>query len=53
MGFTPREVGDMSLWQFAAVADGFAASRGSGEGLSAEETRALDMALDAAETKDV
>ena len=22
MGYTPREVGDMSLWQFAAAIDG-------------------------------
>ena len=31
MGFTPAEVGDMSLWQFGAVSDGWRLANGAEE----------------------
>lgn len=31
MGFTPQQVGDMSIWQFAACVDGYNAAHGSDE----------------------
>lgn len=30
MGFTPAEVGEMSLWEFLACADGYAIAHGAG-----------------------
>ena len=29
MGFTPQQVGDMSMWQFMAAADGYAKANGA------------------------
>lgn len=48
MGFTPREVDDMSLWQFQAVAAGVAASHRLDDGLDDDEAAALAAGLDAA-----
>lgn len=44
MGFTPAQVGEMSLWEFMACADGVAASRGAEpepEPMSLERLREL------------
>lgn len=30
MGFTPQQVGAMSLWQFTAAVDGYARAHGGG-----------------------
>jgi hypothetical protein len=40
MGFTPRDINDMSLWQFEAVCEGWAKQYGD-EGLS--ETQADEL----------
>lgn len=40
MGFTAREVGEMSLWEFAASADGWAAAH------SPEEQTASSLSED-------
>lgn len=37
MGFTPREIEDMSLWQFEAAAVGYAKSNGGDEGMTTKE----------------
>lgn len=34
MGFTPAEVGGMSLWQFGACADGYAKAHGAEESVA-------------------
>ncbi len=52
MGFSPREVYAMSLWEFTACCDGYAAAHGGGEsagaGLSDSEFDELSALLDAA-----
>lgn len=35
MGFTPREVDAMSLWEFTAAMDGYARANGAGESAQA------------------
>lgn len=50
MGFSPREIGTMSLWQFMACADGYARAN-SPEAASRSNDDAfdgLDALLDAA-----
>lgn len=50
MGFSPREVDAMSLWQFFAAADGFIAAntpKGKGAAMSDDEFEAAAAALDA------
>jgi hypothetical protein len=37
MGYTPQQVGEMSLWQFVAAVEGYAKANSSDEGLSAKE----------------
>lgn len=48
MGFTPREVDDMSLWQYQAVAAGVAEAHRTDDGLDDAEAATLAAALDAA-----
>lgn len=46
MGYTPAQVGEMSLWQFQACWDGFAMSKGvepKPEPMSFEAFRRLKM----------
>lgn len=31
MGFTPRQIGEMSLWEFTACTDGYARANGAEE----------------------
>lgn len=47
-GFTPREVDDMSLWEFNAAIGGIVKARGGedGEGLSLEEAKELAELID-------
>jgi hypothetical protein len=45
MGFTPREVDQMSLWEFHAVCGGVMKANSSEDTLSTEQTAALAQAL--------
>jgi len=44
MGFTPQQVGDMSMWQFMAAADGYAKAHGA-EDSEKPSDEFLDWAL--------
>ena len=44
MGFTPQQVGEMSMWQFMAAADGYAKAHGS-EDSEKPSDEFLDWAL--------
>lgn len=46
MGFTPRQIGDMSLWQIHAAAAGWAEANGGGGGLDADEIGELSRLVD-------
>lgn len=50
MGFTPREVDDMSLWQFQAAYAGWAAANGAKveDELTDDEWKAAEAAFDEA-----
>lgn len=48
MGFTPREVDDMSLWQFQTVAAGVADAHRIDDGLDDDEAATLAAGLAAA-----
>lgn len=50
MGFTPRQVDDMSLWQFQAAYAGWAEANGATveEDLSEEDWKAAEAAFDEA-----
>lgn len=41
MGFTPQEVGKMSMWQFMAAVDGYVKAQGGGEKMSNKEADEL------------
>lgn len=41
MGFTPREIDDMSLWQFEALCAGWAKQFDDGKGLTDTEADGL------------
>ena len=48
MGWTPRQVGDCSLWEFMAALDGYGRSQGwkptgGGADLSEDELRAMGI----------
>lgn len=45
MGFTPKEVGEMSLWEFSCCASAFMKKdQGEGQELSDDDMRALGIA---------
>lgn len=46
MGFTPREVDQMSLWEFSAASGGFMKANSSDETLSSEQAEALAAWID-------
>lgn len=50
MGFTPAQVGEMSLWQFMACADGWARSNSpeAAKRSNDDEMAGIDEMLDAA-----
>lgn len=43
MGFTPRQVGEMSLWQFMAAADGWARANAAESPTPASEDDVEDV----------
>ena len=45
MGFTPREVDQMSLWEFSAASGGFMKANSSEETLNTEQVAAIASAL--------
>lgn len=46
MGFSPSEVDRMSVWQFAACLDGYLASKGVEQGMSAADRDRAAAMLD-------
>lgn len=49
MGMSPRQVDDLSLWQFSAASDGYADAHSTSDGaMSEDEIAVAEAALDAA-----
>jgi hypothetical protein len=49
MGFSPQQVGEMSLWQFTMALDGFAEARGTKKrGMSDQDFDELSAMVDEA-----
>ena len=49
MGFTPSQVGEMSLWEFSACADGYAEANGGksgGGGGTISDTRLRELGIE-------
>ena len=52
MGFTPREVKDMSLWEFSAVCAGYSRSQGGGDTPKAPTIDKLNAQIAASMARD-